>query len=185
MARPRSKNSLHKETPQAAPVSKVTSGFYKKSGDALYFAPTAVHFPGGSEILVAKHNEYEYPVNGWTYYESAEDAYAAEGLEMPAPATPQSIAERIAARKAITPEQREAERAQRDAERIARLQSTHPEKAAKLQARLTQRAALASMSPEERKAARSAALVKSDPEVVEKVKTRRPRKARKTSTPDS
>jgi hypothetical protein len=160
-----------------APAAKNTAGFYKKSGDRLHFAPTQVHFPGGTSIEVAKHADYTYPAQGWSYYESAEAAYAAEGLEMPAAATRESVAARIAARKAITPEQREAERAERDAARISRLHARHPDKAAKLQAkveerqtRLAQRAALAAMSPEERKAARLADMEKRNPELAAKIK---------------
>jgi hypothetical protein len=183
MAKSKVKDSA--ATPAVAPVAKVaeapatrsTAGFYKKTGDRLHFAPTQVHFPGGTSIEITKHADYTYPVQGWSYYESAEAAYAAEGLEMPAAATRESVAARIAARKAMTPEQREAERAERDAARISRLQAKHPERAAKLQARveerqtrLAQRAALAAMSPEERKAAHLAEMEKRRPELAAKIK---------------
>lgn len=163
MARSRSKKATPKsETPKPGP----TAGFYKKNsaGNALNFAPTAVHFPGGSSLEIDKVTEYEYPVNGWSYYESAEVAYAAEGLPMPEAKdnqTRQSLAEKIAARRAMTREEKEAERAQREAEReaerIARLEKTHPERAEQLKARsaqrqerMAQREALRTMSPEER-----------------------------------
>lgn len=170
------------KAPAPAPAAKVagpsnTAGFYKKNGDRLLFAPTQVHFPGGTSIEVAKHADYTYPVNGWSYYDSSEAAYAAEGLEVPAPVTPESIAQKIAARRAMTSEQKEAERAEREATRISRLQATHPERAAKLQARaeerqvrLAQRSALAAMSPEERKVARLAEMEKRNPELAARIK---------------
>ncbi len=147
----------------SSPAPRSTGGFYKKNGNRLSFAPTKVHFPNGSVIEVTKHSVYRYPILGWSYYETAEAAYAAEGLEMPPPLTHESIAAKIASRRAMSPEERETERAQRDAEKIAHLQERNPERAAKLQARLeerqahlAQRSAMTAMSPQERRAAREA-----------------------------
>lgn len=177
----RSKSKAPNDAPIATLAAKNSGGFYKKNkeGNALHFAPTAVHYPGGS-ILVANHAEYTYPVEGWTYYESSEAAYAAEGLEMPAPRVSgkrPNIAEKIAARQAMSREEKEAERAQREAEHIARIEAKHPERAAQLKARIEQRQerlaqvqAMRAMSPEERRAAHLADLEKRNPELAAKVK---------------
>jgi hypothetical protein len=116
-----------KETPKIVIEPGETAGFYKRNGETLRFAPTAVHFPGGSSIEVAKHSDYTYPVEGWTYHESAEAAYSAEGLEMPAP-KPKKDSGMV-----------EMSREERDAERIARLEKTDPERAAQLKIRAEQR----------------------------------------------
>lgn len=183
MARSKAKASSKAAPKSGTQTPGPTAGFYKKNltGNALHFAPTAVHYPGGS-LLVAQHAEYTYPVYGWTYYENAEAAYAAEGLPMPEPAalaTRPNITERISARRAMTREEREAERAQRDAERIARIEATHPERAAQLRARaeqrqerMAQREALRAMPPEERKAARLSELQKKNPELAARLATR-------------
>lgn len=171
----KSKSKAPAPSAPAPTVSANTAGFYKKSGSHLAYAPKAVHFPDKTSILVANHADYTYPVHEWSYYESIEAAYAAEGLEMPAPVTRESIAERIAARRAMTPEQKEAERVQRETDRISRLQEKHPDKAAKLQAKLeetqarfAERAALWALTPEERRAARKAKLERLFPELAAK-----------------
>jgi hypothetical protein len=125
-------------------MTEQKAGFYKKTGNKLSFAPTAVHFPGGSSISVVNHGEHTYPVEGWTYYESEDEAYAAEGLPLPEPkanAIRGNVAERIAARRAMSREEKDAERAQREADRIARLETRNPEQAAKLRARAEERQA--------------------------------------------
>lgn len=157
------------------------AGFYKRNtaGNALIFSSVAVHFPGGSSIEVAKHAEYEYPVNGWTYYESKDAAYAAEGLEAPPLNSGKnrlSLAEKITARRAMTTEER-------DAERIARLEKRHPEKAEQLKARLAQKQSIL----EQRKSSTSEELKESKVASTEggkKVaKSRKARKSTKSSTP--
>lgn len=195
MARSRTKKVVSPKATESQPAPKLgeTEGFYKKNkeGDALHFAPTAVHYPGGS-LLIANHAEYTYPVQGWTYYESAEAAYTAEGLPFPEPkalAKRPNIAEKIAARRAMTREEREAERAQREANRIARLETLHPEKAAQLKARIEQRQermakmeAFRAMSPEERKAAQIADLEKRNPQLAAKVKANEAARAAKLAS---
>lgn len=45
-----------------------SSGFYKFSEEAWFFAPHIVEAP--NYILLADNrNEYEYPIDGWTWYD--------------------------------------------------------------------------------------------------------------------
>lgn len=180
MARSKAKAAPKAATsPEVTTAPKPTAGFYKKNGETLHFAPTAVHYPGGS-ILVANHAEYTYPVEGWSYYESAEAAYSAEGLPMPEAKnnqTRQSLAERITARRAMSREEREAERDQREAEHIARIEAKHPERATQLKARAEQRKermaqmeAFRAMSPEQRRETQLAELQRKNPELAAKIK---------------
>ena len=55
-----------------------TSGFYNK--DALLRAGKFVYGPG-FELLADHKDEYTYPVNGWIWFDSAEEASAT--LEVP------------------------------------------------------------------------------------------------------
>lgn len=50
-----------------------TSGFYNK--DAMLRAGKFVYGPGFT-LLVALKDTYTYPVSGWTWFDSAEDAAA-------------------------------------------------------------------------------------------------------------
>jgi hypothetical protein len=49
-------------------------GFYKKQEDnEMLYAPNIVE--GNSYVLVAQNkDQYEYPVDGWTWFESEEEA---------------------------------------------------------------------------------------------------------------
>lgn len=49
-----------------------TSGFYKHS-DILLYAPTFVLSPN-YELLPDNKDSYEYPVDGWYWFDSEEDA---------------------------------------------------------------------------------------------------------------
>jgi hypothetical protein len=51
-----------------------TSGFYKLDGDLLY-GPNFVLGPYGAyELRKEKHVEYEYPIDGWYWFNSLEEA---------------------------------------------------------------------------------------------------------------
>ena len=51
----------------------MTSGFYKKDNEELLYAPNIVE--GNGFVLVAQDkDQYEYPVDGWTWFESEEEA---------------------------------------------------------------------------------------------------------------
>jgi len=60
-----------------------TSGFYKLDGDML-FGPNFV-LNAGYELRRETHEEHEYPVDGWSWFENEEEAYAAFGIEKPQP----------------------------------------------------------------------------------------------------
>lgn len=54
-----------------------TSGFYNNKGE---YAPNEIYGP--SFVLLAKNKDtYSYPVNGWTWYDSVEEAQQAEGFD--------------------------------------------------------------------------------------------------------
>jgi hypothetical protein len=51
----------------------MTSGFYKKHSEELLYAPNIVE--GNGFVLVAQDkDQYDYPVDGWTWFDSEEDA---------------------------------------------------------------------------------------------------------------
>jgi hypothetical protein len=54
----------------------MTSGFYKLEGDVLIRAGKFVHAP--TFVLLAEDKDtYAYPVDGWTWFDSYEDAISA------------------------------------------------------------------------------------------------------------
>jgi L-2-hydroxyglutarate oxidase LhgO len=55
-----------------------TSGFYKIDG-VLLFGPNAVYAPTFT-LLRADHESYEYPVDGWYWFDSEDDARVFFGL---------------------------------------------------------------------------------------------------------
>lgn len=54
-----------------------TSGFYFNDNGSLVFSPTSVYFPDGTFILADLKDAYQYPVNGWTWFDSEEAARVA------------------------------------------------------------------------------------------------------------
>lgn len=59
-----------------------TSGFYQVgiASSVFPYAPNLVMFPDGTSITKEKKNTYTYPINGWVWYDSIEDAYGSQGL---------------------------------------------------------------------------------------------------------
>ena len=55
-----------------------TSGFYNNKGD---YAKNGIWAPSYT-ILAEKKETYVYPVNGWTWYESVEEAQQKEGFDI-------------------------------------------------------------------------------------------------------
>ena len=59
-----------------------TSGFYKKEGAHIWFAPNEVHSPtfrllrGMFTETIAKEALREHPAGGWSWFDSQEEAYA-------------------------------------------------------------------------------------------------------------
>lgn len=53
----------------------MTAGFYKKENDTLYYAPNIVE--GDGYVLIAQDkDQYEYPIDGWNWFDSEEEAKA-------------------------------------------------------------------------------------------------------------
>jgi hypothetical protein len=53
----------------------MTAGFYKKENDTLFYAPNIIE--GDGYVLVAQDkDQYEYPIDGWTWFDSEEEAKA-------------------------------------------------------------------------------------------------------------
>ena len=51
----------------------MTAGFYKKENDTLFYAPNIIE--GDGYVLVAQDkDQYEYPIDGWTWFDSEEEA---------------------------------------------------------------------------------------------------------------
>lgn len=51
----------------------MTAGFYKKQDDAILYAPNIVE--GNGYVLAAQDkDQYEYPVDGWFWFESEDVA---------------------------------------------------------------------------------------------------------------
>jgi hypothetical protein len=61
-----------------------TSGFYKKDNDSLLYAPNWVQSKDYTLIRNDK-GKYNYPVDGWAWFDDAASAYAANGLSLPSP----------------------------------------------------------------------------------------------------
>ena len=62
---------------------KYGEGFYQKNADnSVLYAPNAV-CGQNFEIFKEMKASYEYPIHGWTWYDSGEEAFKAFGLEMP------------------------------------------------------------------------------------------------------
>lgn len=51
----------------------MSAGFYKIIGDAISYASSKIITTQGT-YLVSEHDQYDYPVSGWHYFESVEDA---------------------------------------------------------------------------------------------------------------
>ena len=53
----------------------MTAGFYKKENDTLFYAPNIIEAEG--YVLVAQDkDQYEYPIDGWTWFDSEEELQA-------------------------------------------------------------------------------------------------------------
>ncbi len=57
-----------------------TQGFYNEE---FFYAPNSVNFPDGTSLVKEKQETYTYPVNGWTWFDSIEDAYVSQGKTPP------------------------------------------------------------------------------------------------------
>jgi hypothetical protein len=59
-----------------------TSGFYKNDNGVLLYGPNFV-LNKDYELLRDKYNEYTYPVDGWHWFDTSEQAYTFFGIEPP------------------------------------------------------------------------------------------------------
>jgi hypothetical protein len=51
-----------------------TSGFYAIEGETLLYAPNFVYFPDKTTLLRENKDNYEYPVKGWYWFDTENDA---------------------------------------------------------------------------------------------------------------
>ena len=49
--------------------------FFKLQGTELLVAPDVITFPNGRTLVAADHATYTYPVQGWTWFDTVEEAY--------------------------------------------------------------------------------------------------------------
>jgi hypothetical protein len=57
------------------------SGFYKRDGDDLLYGPNLVEGP--TFVLLRENQaEYNYPIDGWSWYEDENQARTILGLEL-------------------------------------------------------------------------------------------------------
>lgn len=55
------------------------SGFYKAEDKTLLYGPTVISGPGW-DLIADIHETYTYPVEGWYWFDSEEEARAFFGL---------------------------------------------------------------------------------------------------------
>jgi hypothetical protein len=60
--------------------------FYKRENDELLVAPNFVRGPG-FDLFAEVHHEFQYPVHGWYWFETDDEASAALGAKPPQPVT--------------------------------------------------------------------------------------------------
>lgn len=65
------------------------AGFYKLENDAVLYADQGVLSPN-YELLAQFHDQYTYPVDGWYWFDSADEAYAF--FKIPKPVVAKEIA---------------------------------------------------------------------------------------------
>lgn len=59
----------------------MNSGFYKNDGGVLLYAPTYI-INANYELHVEKQTTYTYPVDGWNYFATLQEACAAYNLDI-------------------------------------------------------------------------------------------------------
>lgn len=61
-------------------MEDTSAGFYFKNEDTLLYAMTAVHSPGFI-LLIENKDDYNYPVEGWYYFNSRQEALTFFNIE--------------------------------------------------------------------------------------------------------
>lgn len=59
-----------------------TSGFYKKDNTSLLYAPNWVQSKDYT-LIQSDKDKYNYPIDGWSWFDDAATAYTANGLPIP------------------------------------------------------------------------------------------------------
>jgi hypothetical protein len=59
-----------------------TSGFYKNDSGMILYAPNFVE-AGSYNLYIESKDTYEYPIGGWYYFDSEEEAYLFWNLPLP------------------------------------------------------------------------------------------------------
>ena len=70
------------ETPNPGFPEVDTGGFYKPDGLTLMYAPNFV-VSSMFELLRSNKDNYEYPIDGWQWFDDEDSAYSFYGLEKP------------------------------------------------------------------------------------------------------
>jgi len=61
-----------------------TSGFYLYQDEEVYYASNRVLGPYGKfEIRRENKDEYDYPIHGWRWFETKEEAYSFYRVDLP------------------------------------------------------------------------------------------------------
>jgi hypothetical protein len=63
------------------------SGFYKRDGDTVLHGPNFV-LNRDYELHADTHGDHDYPVDGWYWFDSDDEAYAFFDLPLPVPYEP-------------------------------------------------------------------------------------------------
>lgn len=68
-------------------------GFYKydDTEQIWFYGPNSIHFPDGTSLLKENKDEYIYPVNGWTWYDTEPDGYISQDINIQTPLTQEDI----------------------------------------------------------------------------------------------
>ena len=60
----------------------MTSGFYKYESETLMYGPNFV-LDKNFELMIESKNDHAYPVDGWYWFDSIEDACAFFNIPLP------------------------------------------------------------------------------------------------------
>ena len=57
-------------------------GFYKNDNNNILFNDNYIHFPMGDSLIADEHENYTYPIEGWSWYDNQPDAETALGIQI-------------------------------------------------------------------------------------------------------
>lgn len=64
-----------------------TSGFYKNTNGNVCYAKLSVDAPTFT-LIATQHQSYNYPIDGWHWFNSEEEAYISFGIPNPVQPSP-------------------------------------------------------------------------------------------------